>query len=572
MVHDRQGEGLTLFRRVALAGHQVGQLVQADVAQGDGGIAAVEQLVDGLPLVQPGQCAVLPVDGADVGTDTLQSVVAAHEGFVANFQPTVELRPELVHVPADFQADLGQVDGDDTLVEAAFKLVVAVLVLPGSQEAPAAHGGEHVALVIFPHLLGGDVVRIHPLGGALGCQLGQVVEPAAGQVVVLVDDVDQLGEGGGDVDAALVLDAHQTLAQAFLHDHGVLLHIGVVVPDVEEEGDEGGLAVGGHEGVDLVLDGLDAVGQLGAQTLVHQLVQQFLVHLPAGGLQNLALEFLLAPPQVLAQVADVHALAAVLVGGHAGDDLGGDGAGHLEALGAFDELAVHHGAVVQHIADVDEAAVEDGLNEIVRVVEVEQTLVMGLGDLLRQQDAAGQVPADDAGDVVPLGGSHGGILVGVLLRHLLVGVVEQAEDGLVGGVLLPSQRAEVAVEDVGFGELVLAALHQLPFHHILDVLHQQPGPVQRAYCIGDGIDALLVDAVFWVHSGVGLLDGDNDLRPVKIHRVAVSLDYFHWEKPPYHSKASGLTGMVGRTHRVLLVCISIAEARTKRKMLCSKTL
>ena len=180
-------------------------------------------------------------------------------------------------------------------------------------------------------------------------------------------------------------------------------------------------------------------------------MQQLRVHLPAGRLQNLPLELLLAPPQVLAQVADVHALAAVLVGGHAGDDLGGDGAGHLEALGAFDELAVHHGAVVQHIADVDEAAVEDGLNEVVRVVEVEQPFVMGLGDLLRQQDAAGQVPADDAGDVVPLGGSDGGVLVGVLLRHLLVGVVEQAENRLVGGVLLPSQGAEVAVEDVGFG-------------------------------------------------------------------------------------------------------------------------
>ena len=107
--------------------------------------------------------------------------------------------------------------------------------------------------------------------------------------------------------------------------------------------------------------------------------------------------------------------------------------------------------------------------------------------------------------------------------------MEQAEDGLIRGVLLPSQGAQVAVEDVRLGQLILAALHQLSFHHILDVLHQQTGPVQCAYCIGDGIDALLVDAVFRIHSGVGFLDGDNDLHPVKIHRVSVSLDYFHRE-------------------------------------------
>ena len=180
-------------------------------------------------------------------------------------------------------------------------------------------------------------------------------------------------------------------------------------------------------------------------------------------------------------MAHIHGLPAVLVGGHTGDDLGGDGAGYLEALGAFDKLAVHHGAVVQHVADVDQTAVEDGLDKVVGVVKMQQALVVGLGDFLRQEDAAGQVPADDAGNVVPLGRGYGGILVGVLLSHLLVGVVEQVQDGLVCGVLLPGQGADVAVDDIGLGQLIFAGLHQFAFYHVLDVLHQQPGPVQRLH-------------------------------------------------------------------------------------------
>ena len=138
-------------------------------------------------------------------------------------------------------------------------------------------------------------------------------------------------------------------------------------------------------------------------------------------------------------MAHIHALAAVLVGGHAGNNLGGDGAGHLEALGGFNELAVHDGAIIQHVADVNEAAVKDGLDEVVGIVEVDGALVVGLGDIFRQQDAAGQIPAHLTGDVIPLGGGDHGVLVGVLLGQLLVLVAQQGEDGLIGGVLLAHQ-------------------------------------------------------------------------------------------------------------------------------------
>ena len=525
-LHHLQGEGLSLRGGLGAALHQLGHLVQADIAQGDGGVAAVEQRLDGGPLGQAGNGAVLPVDGAGVGAHVLQGVVAAHEGLEAQLEPLVQQLPELLLIPPGQDADLGQVQGDHALVEAALELVVPILVLPGGEKGAAAHGGEHVALVVLPHLLSGDIVGVHPLGGALDGQLGNVVILAALQAVVLVQHVHQLGESGGDVDPLLVLDALQPLAQHLLYDHGVLLQIGVAFLKVQEQGDEGGLAVGGHQGVDLVLDGLNAALQLVLQPVGHQSLDGGVVHLTGALIGDVLSELLLAAAQVLAQVAHIHGLPAVLVGGHTGDDLGGDGAGHLEALGALNELAVHHGAVVQHVPDVDEAAVEDGLDEIVRVVEVDGSLVVGLGDVLGQQDAPGQVPAHLAGDVVPLGGSDHGVLVGVLLRQLLVLVAQQGEDGLVGGVLLADQGAGIAVDDVGLGQQELILRYQGLLHHVLDVLHQQALAPAGLDAVDDGVDARLLDAVLLRDLGVGLLDGELDLAAVVVHDGPVPLDDF----------------------------------------------
>ena len=312
---------------------------------------------------------------------------------------------------------------------------------------------------------------------------------------------------------------------------GVLLQIGVVLPQVEEQGDEGGLAVGGHQGVDLVLDGLDAGLQLVPDPVIHQTVKGGTVHLASTLVGDVLAELLPAAAQVFAQVAHVHTLAAVLVGGHAGDDLSGDGAGHLEAFGTLNEFAVHHGAVVQHIANVDQAAVEDGLDEVVCVVEVDGPLVMGLGDILRQQDPPGQVPAHLSSDIIPLGGGDHGVLVGVLLSQFLIFVAEQGEDGLVGGVGLAHQGPVIAVDDVGLGQMELVLRHQALFHQVLDVLHQHPGALQPLNAVDDGVDAVLTEAVLLWDLGVGLLNGGADLAAVIIDDRPVALDDFHLGAP-----------------------------------------
>lgn len=63
VLHDIQRELLGLGVSVAPAGHGLDTLIQTSVAQRDGGISVVEELVDGLTFLQAGQSTMLPVDG-----------------------------------------------------------------------------------------------------------------------------------------------------------------------------------------------------------------------------------------------------------------------------------------------------------------------------------------------------------------------------------------------------------------------------------------------------------------------------------------------------------------------------
>ena len=145
---------------------------------------------------------------------------------MAQLQPLAEDFPELLNVPAGAQGHVREVDGHHTLVEPAVILGLPGLrVHIGRQEAAAAHAGVAVALAVFvhlklQHLLLGDVVGDHPLGGAFGRQLGEI--PVGGILadVVLLQHVDQLGEGGGDPHAVLVFHALIALLQGLFDDEG----------------------------------------------------------------------------------------------------------------------------------------------------------------------------------------------------------------------------------------------------------------------------------------------------------------------------------------------------------------
>ena len=180
----------------------------------------------------------------------------------------------------------------------------------------------------------------------------------------------------------------------------------------------------------------------------------------------------------------------------------------------LDERAGDHRAVLQHVLEVDEVAVVHVLREVVRVVEVDDALVVGLHDVGGEQLAHGEVLGDLAGHVVALDGDDRGVLVGVLLLDLLVVALDEREDLVVGRVLVALLVLHVAVDDVLAGHLEVVERHELVLDEVLDLLdgdgvaglHALVGDVQ-----GGELDLALGEALGGGHLGVGGADGVLDL-------------------------------------------------------------
>ena len=545
VLHHVQRKGLGGGVGVALAGHILAALIQACIAQADGGVTAVQQLVDRLAFLQAGQRAVLPQDGGGVAQGALQAVVAAHQGLVAKLETLVEDLPELIKIAAAGQGHVHQVDGDNALVEAAVILGLAVLVHVGGQEAAAAHAGEAMALAIFvhlvfQHLLFADIVRHHALGGALGSQLGQVIVGLALVDVVVFQHVNQLGERGRDPDTGLVLDALIALAQHFLNDDGQVGLQALVVTgfvQIHEHGDERSLAVGGHQGDDLILDGLHPAFDFFAQALFNDLGKLLLARGNAQILHlglDVAADLLAADVDKGGQVGQADALAAVLAGRDLRDDLGGNVAGGGEGMRLFDQRAADDGAVLQHVVEVDEVAVVHVLSVVVSIMEVDDALLVRLDDLRGQQHTHGQVLADLAGHVITLHAVDGGVFVGVLLLDFLVVALDQREDLVVRRVVGALQALHIAVGDVFTGNLKGAGLHDLILDQILDLLDVHrvaAGQAARLHVVADLDDLLLGQTLAFRHDMVGLGNGCNDLGNVEDGFTAVAFDDFHAYTP-----------------------------------------
>ena len=547
VLHDGEREGLCLLVRMRSARHILDALVKPRITEGNGRIAAVEELVDGLPLLQPRERAILPEDGRRVRERALQTVVAVHEGAMAKFKAFVEDFPKLILVPARRERHVHEVDGDDALIEAAVILGLAVLVHIRGQEAAAAHAGIAVPLavlvdLILEHLLFGDVIGHHALCGASCGELRKIPILAPFAHVVLFEDVDELGEGGRHPHARFVLDALDALVERLFDDEGKVcaLLFAARLAEIHEHRHEGRLPVGGEQRHDLILDGLDALLDLLAQPLFGDLVDGVLILRADGGKL-----FLDLPPDLL--TADVHegrkvrqrdALPAVLVGSDLRDDLRRDVARRRERVRLLDERPRNDGAVLQHILEVDEVAVVHVLGKVVGVVEVDEPFVVRRHDVGRQQNAAREVLAHFARHIVALHRIDGGILVGIFLLDFLVVALDEREDLRVRRVGAADERTRIAVGDILARDGERLFVHDLVLDevlHFLDVDRAVEIVCKRRDFLGDLVDLLFGEAVVLTHFVVRLADGVCDLFGVERDFRSVSFDDLHTLRPSLFS-------------------------------------
>ena len=283
--------------------------------------------------------------------------------------------------------------------------------------------------------------------------------------------------------------------------------------EAEAEGDERRLAVGGVQGVDLVLQRLEGVVTLflGAR------------HGIAFGVRDLPLFRHL---QVFAEalvderrqdfIDAVDGGAAINMAGDLGDDLRGHGGGGGDRLRRLDFGVAHLEAVGQHAFQIDQHAVEHREERrVVEIVVVNFAAFMGQHHVARQDVLFSVVFGDDARQQVALGGDHLAVLVGVLVQQRAVALLDQAANFLVqAAAQLARHVAIVAVFDIGARQLFVLAGHQLVFHRLLDLVDIDARLLLHALSdhAGDGGAVVGVDHA---HRQRGALDGLRDARFVK---------------------------------------------------------
>ncbi len=412
-----------------------------------------------------------------------------HQCSVAQIQTLIKNLPECVHILAGRAGYINQIDGHNTLIETAIILMLGRMIIAGicdiantcickavrCQEGTASHARVNIALELS-HDLGGNIIRDHSLGSAFRSQLGQIVIPAVFMNVIFIQHIDQLRESRGDIDTFLILDALHPLLEHFFNDHGKIFTRLAVFDfiQIHEHSHERSLAIGCHQGDDLILNRLHTILDFLVHTLLRNLINLILTQMQAGSF------YLICNVLTMLAAADLHKrcqmgkgdrLAAILVGGNLGNDLCRNVAGRCKGMWLLNQRIRNHGAVLQHIFQIHQAAVIHRLGEIIRIMEVDDAFLMCIDDIRRQQETAGNILGYFTSHIVTLGRIHSRILIGILLLGFLVIAADQRKNLLIRRICLAYQSSLIPIGNIILGYGIGTLMHDLRFHHVLDLFH-----------------------------------------------------------------------------------------------------
>ena len=141
-------------------------------------------------------------------------------------------------------------------------------------------------------------------------------------------------------------------------------------------------------------------------------------------------------------------------------------------MGLLDHGLADNSTVLQHVLKVHQVAVVHMLGIVVCIMEVDDTFLVCIDNLLWKKKTGCNVSADFSSHVVSLDTVYNRILVGVLLLDLLIVTFDEAKNPVVSGVGLSHQRSLVAVSHIFLCNFKGAIGHDLVLHHVLDFLHR----------------------------------------------------------------------------------------------------
>ena len=91
----------------------------------------------------------------------------------------------------------------------------------------------------------------------------------------------------------------------------------------------------------------------------------------------------------------------------------------------FDHSTGDNSSVLQHIFQVDQIAVVHMLCEVVGVMKVDDSFLVRLDDVSREQQSFGQIFGDFAGHIIPLYRVDGRVFVGIFLLDFFIVALDQ---------------------------------------------------------------------------------------------------------------------------------------------------
>ena len=228
-------------------------------------------------------------------------------------------------------------------------------------------------------------------------------------------------------------------------------------------------------------------------------------------------------------------LPAVLAARDLGDDLRGDVASGREAVRLLDERAGDDRAVLEHVLEVHEVAVVHVLSVVVGVVEMYDTVVVRINDVLREQYAVCDVPGDLARHIVTLCGVDNRVFVGVLLLGFFIAALDERQYLVIGGVGLAHELTGVAVCDICLCDLERTVCHDLMLDHVLHLLDAGRTSQLLAgnyHAFGDALYLEPGHTDAFIYGIVCLCYRNVYLFLVERHFRAVSLYDLHFTLPP----------------------------------------
>ena len=393
LFHHFQGKCSAFLRCMGNTEHPYTHLIETGITEGYRTVVVVEEFINGLPLLQTCKRTVLPENRRHIGNRPAKTLMTKAKCFMAKLEPLIQNLPERLFLSFRGAGNIHKIDCNNALIEAAIVLMLSALpetFLIFRQERTAAHAGVDVSPLILFHLLCGNIIRHHPFCRALCGKFRKIVIGRIFMNVVFIQHINQFRESRRNPYTLLILHPLHPLPEHLFNNHRkvipkrAFLHL----IQIHKHRNEGSLSVTGHERNQLILNGLNAAFNFFLQPTVHNLINDGILHrlsrlfpLLYHGFPNL----LSGNVYKGSQMRKGKGLSAILIRSNLRHNLRSHIAGGKEAVRLFNHGLRNHRSVLEHIFQVDEIAVMFFLRIVIRVMKMDNPLLMRMHDIFRKE-------------------------------------------------------------------------------------------------------------------------------------------------------------------------------------------